>query len=214
MKLFREISKINLYLFLSSIVILFGLILLITFDKKDIHLTINEQYNGFFDFFFTYITYFGDGVFAAIAVIPVGIILWKKYKWRTFAFGWITLLYCGILAQSLKRLVYPNADRPLKFLGKEVLRLVSDVEVHTTHSFPSGHTTCAFALYGFFAFLLAKYGKLWQFVLFLIAGLIGYSRMYLSQHFLEDVVFGAFLGLISCILGYVTYRIIPNSKPF
>jgi len=32
--------------------------------------------------------------------------------------------------------------------------------------------------------------------------LIGYSRMYLSQHFLEDVVAGAILGILSFSIAF------------
>lgn len=214
MKFFKEISKVNTYLLLSLSAILVGLILLLIFDKRDIHLTINKQYNDFFDTFFKYITYLGDGIFAAIAIIPLGLLLWRKHKWKTFTFGWITLIWTGIIAQSLKRLVFPDAERPLKYLGQEVLRLVSDVEVHSVHSFPSGHTACAFAFYGMIAVIISKQNKPIQSALFVVASLIGYSRMYLSQHFLEDVVFGAFVGIISLLLGYITYRVIPKSTPF
>jgi membrane-associated phospholipid phosphatase len=37
--------------------------------------------------------------------------------------------------------------------------------------------------------------QLMQIILAVLAALVGYSRMYLSQHFLEDVVAGACLGI-------------------
>lgn len=43
----------------------------------------------------------------------------------------------------------------------------------------------------------------WLKVLFLIiAMLVGYSRMYLSQHFMIDITFGSLIGVISAIIIY------------
>ena len=80
------------------------------------------------------------------------------------------------------------------------MRLVEDVEVHHYNSFPSGHTLAAFACYGFFALIVRM--PLFKFVFFLIAFLVGYSRIYLSQHFLQDVIAGAALGTLVASLGY------------
>ena len=62
-------------------------------------------------------------------------------------------------------------------------------------SFPSGHTMSAFALFSFVAFLFPKKGG-FNFLFFLIALLVGISRIYLVQHFLKDVYLGAIMGVI------------------
>jgi membrane-associated phospholipid phosphatase len=68
------------------------------------------------------------------------------------------------------------------------------------NSFPSGHTMAAFGLYAALAF----YAKKWYqaFGLFFLALLVGYSRIYLSQHFLVDVIFGAMLGCLAALVGF------------
>ncbi len=74
-------------------------------------------------------------------------------------------------------------------------------------SFPSGHTMSAFALYGLIALLL--YNKKWGLPLFILALLIGISRIVLTQHFLQDVYFGAFLGVLLAMVLYRIHRAFP-----
>ena len=41
-----------------------------------------------------------------------------------------------------------------------------------------------------------------------IAMMIGYSRIYLSQHFADDVLFGSFVGIFSAILtSFIFYKL-------
>ena len=60
-----------------------------------------------------------------------------------------------------------------------------------TYSFPSGHTFSSFAAAQTLALGL-RGGSLF----FLLAGLIGFSRLYLRVHFLTDVLAGAILGIV------------------
>jgi membrane-associated phospholipid phosphatase len=66
------------------------------------------------------------------------------------------------------------------------------------HSFPSGHTVTAFSA-GVVITYLAK-NKAWGAVLLFAALMVGYSRMYLSQHFFEDVTVGSVVGVLITFL--------------
>ncbi len=59
-------------------------------------------------------------------------------------------------------------------------------------SFPSSHAANAFALA---SVLTARWRRAGA-PLFLLAGLVAFSRMYLNRHFLSDVVVGALIGVL------------------
>ena len=57
-------------------------------------------------------------------------------------------------------------------------------------SFPSGHTLYAFMM----ATLLAHWFPRYKIVFFIIAGLIGWTRIYMGLHYPTDVIVGGILG--------------------
>lgn len=162
-------------------------------------MTINSWNSSFFDVFFKYLTYAGDGVFVAIGVLMIGLLGFKQFKWSPFVYGWGLLIASGALAQFFKRIVYFDALRPIAFLQDQQLHLIEGVEMHHHHSFPSGHTTAAFAFFGFVSIRYFSGKPKMQVLMAFIAALVGYSRIYLSQHFLEDVLAGMLLGSF-CLL--------------
>jgi len=66
----------------------------------------------------------------------------------------------------------------------------------STHSFPSGHTTTSFAC----ATVLAYYLPRFRAPLFVLATLIGLSRIYNAMHYPTDVLAGAVLGVLTALL--------------
>jgi membrane-associated phospholipid phosphatase len=83
------------------------------------------------------------------------------------------------------------------------LHIIDGVEIRNYNSFPSGHTTTAFA---FFA-LLSFYAKnrLIKIAYILPAVFVGFTRIYLLQHFFEDTLFGSLLGVISAVVVYYSF---------
>jgi len=68
------------------------------------------------------------------------------------------------------------------------------------HSFPSGHSMAAWAL---FTLMAVHIKKTWFSILALfLATSVSISRVYLMVHFLQDVVAGAMIGFS---LGYAVY---------
>lgn len=110
----------------------------------------------------------------------------------------LTTLLNAVLVTTLKKGVFAGYVRPaLFFEGKLALNFVPGVEIYKYNSFPSGHTAAAFALF-FMMSLLVKDKRL-SLVFFLVATLVGFSRVYLLQHFLVDVYFGAILGAVVAV---------------
>jgi membrane-associated phospholipid phosphatase len=60
------------------------------------------------------------------------------------------------------------------------------------HSFPSGHTATAFAFFGVIGF---AYRRRWAWSFLAVAGVIGWSRLYINAHFFSDVLVGVVVGL-------------------
>lgn len=189
-----------------SVILLFGLFMLIFYDKIEIHLFINKLNSPFGDYFFKYFTEFG--AFTLIAPI---IIIQAFIKFRYTFIAIAASILGTVITQILKRLVWYDSPRPkVVFEGLYNLHFVENVHLHSSHSFPSGHTAGAFAL--FIALALINKRPVYQFLFLVIAVLVGYSRMYLSQHFLTDVVVGSLVGTFSAFVCYFWLNNVKNSQ--
>lgn len=155
---------------------------------------LTTSHSAFGNVFFRYVTHLGDGIF--ILGLAAILAIMKRYF---LSIGIVAgYLLSGIFAQLGKRIL--NAPRPKAFfesLGETVYQ-VPGVEVHMAGSFPSGHTASAFALAVFL--MLALPNRLWRIVVLILACLVGYSRIYLSQHFPLDVWAGAMIGTFSGVI--------------
>ena len=107
-------------------------------------------------------------------------------------------------------------DRPSTYFRRQYvfdqINVVQDIELHVgTTSFPSGHTMSAFALYGLMALFLYRKNAL-VCLFFTLAMLVGISRVYLVQHFLEDIVMGAAIGTTLAMLIYWLQSFLSEDK--
>jgi membrane-associated phospholipid phosphatase len=166
--------------------------------KSGFHLWANQMHSPFWDTFFTYATHLGDGVF--IVIVSAAMLLWNL---RVALASLSSYIFSGIFVQLGKRLIWPDAPRPIRYFEEGALHLVEGIKMYHHHSFPSGHTTSAFALF-FLLILFVKSQKLKA--LFLLLALItAISRVYLSQHFLADVAAGSIIGVFSAIAIYLKF---------
>jgi len=189
----------NLYFFTLLVCYLFlGCFVLFSIRKGDEVIWLNQFHSAFSDFFFQHLTHLGDGLFCIF--LSLVFLAFKKYKNALLIF--LSFASSGISAQLLKRLAFPNMPRPTAYLsGKNIdWHFVEGVEVLASNSFPSGHTATAFATFLMLA-LINKH-KLLGIFFFLLALLVGLSRIYLLQHFFIDTYFGAILGVVCSLLVY------------
>ena len=148
---------------------------------------INGHYSEFGDLFFPLLTCLGDGLVLGIFLF----FLWPGSAVHTLL-GLESLIISGIGARILKHLI--AAPRPPAILDQ--VHLVG-IEFFKS-SFPSGHTTSAFAVgllfYSYFTH------RAWKALAIILAVLVGYSRVYLGLHFPGDIVAGAGIGLLCTII--------------
>jgi membrane-associated phospholipid phosphatase len=162
-------------------------------SKAEIHLFFNSWHSPFFDTFFHYFTHVGDG-FTALGII----LILLAVRYRLALQVALATFISALITQTLKHTIFEDHVRPVEFfrnLGE--IYLVPGVENHLYNSFPSGHSTCAFAVFISLA-LIVRSARL-KTAYLIVALLIGYSRIYLSQHFFEDVYAGSLIGTATAI---------------
>ena len=189
-KLIRQ----NLWFVIPFIIVwIAALVVQLTVSKAEIHMALNGYHTPFLDVFFKYYTEVGGWIPVAVAIIYF---LFVKVKWGTLLSA--NLAVATLITSILKQLF--RMPRPKLFFQELdiALPLVEGVKLHSTLSFPSGHTTACFAL--FFSLALFTKKSWLKFVCFIAACLGAYSRIYLSQHFLEDILAGSLISTITVVV--------------
>lgn len=161
-------------------------------DKVQLHLYFNSTLTPAFNTFFKYYTFLGDGIF--IITIALLLLIFNVRK------GLTVLLSYGLSAgftQAIKYAFFGDVDRPSLYFQKIHVPLahVPDLieEQHIHNSFPSGHATAAFALFFCLSFMSDK--TVLKILFLLMALAVAFSRVYLSQHFFEDITAGSFIAV-------------------
>jgi membrane-associated phospholipid phosphatase len=153
-------------------------------------------------------------IWAEWPVIILGIFLmlridFPKGLWFSIVFGIESLIVQFIKFQL-------NFPRPIEKFGNTIRQIDGEVLKHF-QGFPSGHTSAAFFATGMIILSLPKH-KLQNLTLFLSifsAFSIGYSRIYLGQHSIEDTLAGCIIANIFFYIAGITYPYIKkklNSK--
>ncbi|MBB5395836.1 phosphatase PAP2 family protein [Mucilaginibacter sp. AK015] len=195
------------YLFIPYVCILcICLVIKLLFTRTEIYFAINGIHSDLADNIEPYITHIGDG----LTVVALAIIL-VLFNYRA---SFLVITSYALTAVSAQILKYSfDMPRPKLYFGDQLNRIhfVKGLYILTYHSFPSGHTVTAFSA-GVVITYLAK-NKTWGAVLLFVAVMVGYSRMYLSQHFFEDVTVGSVVGVLVTVLwlSYIDRKVFINS---
>jgi membrane-associated phospholipid phosphatase len=191
------IKKNKSYFIIYLIFLIIGAPLLLMINKGDVVLWLNENHTPFWDQFFKTATFFGDGAFFGLVLIPLGFIRIKH-----IFYGLAVLASSGLTAQIFKRIF--DMPRPLRYFGDAVaLHFVEGVKVYSYNSFPSGHSATGFALCLLLTILIPN--KKLGFLFGICAIIIGLSRSYLVQHFFMDVYFGSIVGVVMTLITYALF---------
>lgn len=197
MKYVYRLMQLRSVWFLLVPFLLTTLLLFVYYGKAESHLIVNRWNSETGDLIFKYLTYLGDGVLFAFLIL---IFLFIRIKSALFLLTASLLTLITVFVT--KKIIFNGIPRPYKYFeGTDVLHLVDGVKMHSMNSFPSGHTITAFAIFMIVAFVIKN--RYLQTLFVMMAILAGFSRVYLSQHFMIDVFFGAIIGtgiaVLSCV---------------
>jgi membrane-associated phospholipid phosphatase len=186
----EEYKHFRLAIFFSLLIVFLLGIFVAIFGKDRSFLMINGRYSTQADYFFNYVTFLGEWI------LWVPIFLYALFIKREFFLPVLAALaICTLLTHVGKRVIFEGQPRPLLLL-KEVARAVPILKHNNyVNSFPSGHTSTAFTTALLLSFIVRKKFAVYFFPL--VAFLVGYSRVYLAQHFVTDVIAGSIIGIIS-----------------
>lgn len=186
-------------LFLWMLFIMFSLAFIATTPYGALNILLSKHYSSDLGFFFRYFTYFGE----EWLLVPVGLILIVLIrKWDFVIRLTATFLLNTLITVPIKFLIF-ETERPKLALQKFQLVFTEGVEVHQYNSFPSGHSSAAFAMALAIAFWFND--KAISIIVIIMAIGVGLSRIYLQQHFVEDVMGGSVIGLIAAALASGLY---------
>jgi membrane-associated phospholipid phosphatase len=193
----RSLLTLNKWFYLLYLgILIFVGFFLFNYSKSEFHLWLNQYHSTFFDYFFKYLTHLGNGTF-----LPLFLLLMVLRKYRDGLFLVVVFLLSGLIVQVLKLFVFHHVLRPVTYFGEGVqLHLVKGVEQLCCNSFPSGHSATAFGFY--ICFAIVSKNNLVKVLMLILACLVAFSRVYLSQHFLADIFAGSLIGVITATLCY------------
>lgn len=159
--------------------------------KDAFFLMLNENLGAIADNFFSFCTNLGNGFVWVIILILFYV--YRKNKLPLF-FGAVAL--STLITQVLKNFFIPVQLRPIAAI-KDIssIHTVTGVELLTNYSFPSGHTATAFSIFLLGCLLIREKWVLPTGLLYAL--LVGYSRIYLAEHFPLDVGGGMITAVIS-----------------
>lgn len=204
-------KALSVYCIAYFILLIYVFGLQYVYPKLELHLMLNSCHTDIQDTFFKYYSILAEWPLYVLALLPV---FWKKARMTLF-FA-ISELLGGAIVQLLKYFI--STERPVSIFEKYpdmVFPVVEGVNLHHYSSFPSGHTSTFFVFSTCCAIILAYHfstrvrqdnRRAWilfhlsLLALLALAVLGGYSRIYLSQHFLLDVYVGSIIGFITPFL--------------
>ena len=179
------------------------IVLILNNEKADLHLWLTSFNTQNADVFFRLFTEVGG----SFPYYIVGILLF--YRYRLAAFVLITQIASGLFSVFVKQTW--NEPRPIKYFADNYptieLHQVNGVHLHSFHSFPSGHTITAFTFFMALSFFTKR--PYLHFLYFTLAVLVGFSRIYLSQHFVLDVLVGSIIGVAVTVSWQNYFKTLP-----
>jgi undecaprenyl-diphosphatase len=162
--------------------------------------TVNTIGNPLLDSIMIFFTSLGDN--GIIWIIFSGILLIKKKTRNAGILIIISILTVSLITNNLKEMF--DRIRPYEYMN-----FIPKIKTSGTSSFPSAHSSTAFAVFGISYFYDLKY----KYIIGSTAFFIAVSRFYLEVHYFTDVLAGAVIGIaVAYILFLINKGIIKSLK--
>jgi len=147
---------------------------------------------------FKKITLFGDSLYYLLGGLLLFILFRNKKAYTAYS-G--LLLFSSVAASGLTvdfiKYIAGRA-RPKLYFSEQLFGFDFFHWEHAWTSFPSGHSATALSVAIFLALLFPR----WRFFWFFGGVIVAFSRIFLNQHYVSDVIAGSFLGIVSTLLLY------------
>lgn len=172
-----------------GILLLAGTVAVFYVGKLDLHVALNVRQPRDADAVFRFLTRLGEGWALAAALFYA--LFRSRYAAAFLGSAWLSSV---LVIQLLKHVFFGYMRRPAAvFEGSELIHFVEGVTYRFGNSFPSGHTGDIFSVC--FALTLLSRDARYGWVFFVPAVLVAYSRVFLSQHFMQDILAGSFVAV-------------------
>lgn len=182
--------------YFSTLLLAFLLLVTVVLISGDRGLTIplSSRHPFWLNVFFVNFTFMGDGIFAVFLSAFIGIYLQKRKTGMQLFAGY---LISAFMVQLMKNLISPAAMTLFVEQG-QYLFFTDEQVLANYHSLPSGYTATAFSIATILA-MNVKSVKM-QLSLLFAAMLLAFSRMYLAQQQLGEIVVAVMMGSIAGII--------------
>lgn len=165
----------------------------------DIMVKLQDNIPGRFDQFFSLFSLLGSAEITIGFCLILAALSFLRRRWLAI-FGWMMIIPATVV-EVLGKLTIFHPGPPVFFHRSLLPTSLPSFYVHTDYSYPSGHMTRTIFIITIFILvvLFSSRNVVPRFVilcgLFILAVLMGLTRVYLGEHWLSDVLGGGLLGL-------------------
>ncbi len=169
---------------------------------KQLFLFLNSLHIDFLDQLMLFVS---NSFFPILVILFIFFSYGYKFYRKSIFLLFIPLLISFGLSDSISSRILKPSTKRLRPCHEKTLKVyTANNGCGGKYSFVSSHASNSFAIL-FFMFLLFKRFNRYSYLFLMYAGVVSYSRIYLSRHYPLDIFCGAILGLM---ITYIVYWLI------
>lgn len=167
-----------------------------------------QQFSGkeLIDKAFIYISYLGEAYLFIVVAVMIYWLFEKKWAYQFITAFLASTVVVSVMKVLIKRPRPYQASSEVKSIGKPAHEAYGE----QSYAFPSGHSQAAAAI----STGVVKKTKNWFVWILMILNiiLVPFSRLYLGQHYLTDVLAGITIGVMSVLIVYGLFKYIKHEE--